>query len=284
MERIRLKALIVGHISLDHRNNEILLGGPPLYQIPILESFGYEVDVLTSFNPVSLDAKKLYPNVKFYNKKSKYTTTFQFIKKTDKEQVGDDRTLKLLTKASRIQLPDLKLIQKEYDIVIISPIASEISKNAILGLSKIAKISYFDLQGIVRNFHDDGEVFQKFNENKFNWILSNIDVIKASKSEISDSSQLQNPTDSVLIITDGGEKLEILSKNKKNLISLEKTKHVDDDTGSGDIFLATFAALYKKIKLPKALHYAHEVAKLNLSTIGIPNRENIKNQMKLLGI
>lgn len=279
-----MKALIAGHISLDHRNGEILLGGPPLYQIPILESFGYEIDVLTSFNPNSLNTEKLYPNVKFYNKKSKYTTTFLFNKKVDQRHVDDDRTLKLLKKAKRIQLPDLKLVQKEYDIVIISPIVSEISKNAIIGLSKIGKISYFDLQGLVRNFHENGEVYQILNKNKFRWILSNIDVIKASRSEISDLSLSQNPNDSVLIITDGGNKLEILFKNERKSISLSKAENVKDDTGSGDIFLATFAALYTKVKLTKALHYAHEVAKLNLKTIGIPNQDTIKNQIKLLGI
>ncbi|OLS24127.1 MAG: hypothetical protein HeimC2_24010 [Candidatus Heimdallarchaeota archaeon LC_2] len=279
-----LRALIVGHISLDRRKNKILLGGPPLYQIPILDIFGYDIDVLTSFNQNSLNTEKLYPKVNFYNKKSQYTTTFQFYKNTNQERGGDDRTLQLIEKANDIYLSDIEQLHNEYEIVIVSPIASELSLEVIIALTKIAKFSFFDIQGLVRNFKENGELYQKLNELEFNQILCNFDVVKSSKSEISDLPNVQNPYKSILIVTDGGQKIDILSNNEVKSTSLDTVEQIKDDTGSGDIFLSTFAALYKKKKLLEAIKFAHEMAKLNLKIVGIPNIDTLKNQKKLLGI
>lgn len=275
-----MRALLAGHISVDIRGGQKLLGGPPLYQIPVLEAFGFEIDVLTAFAQDELDLRTTFPRVNFIVKKSQYTTTYQFNQINGNKANDDNRQLILKHKASNITHEDLTRLNDHYDIVIISPIASEFSHDVIISLLKLGEFSFFDIQGIVRNFDARGLVYQKLDINEFNNLLSLFDVIKTSKSEIEQIKDLNNPNNTYLVVTDSGGKIQILTKGKSYYLELNKANNVEDPTGSGDIFLAMIAALFSRLPLNECLNHAHNIAKENLQTIGIPNTELLRKQLQ----
>lgn len=275
-----MRALIAGHISVDIRGGKKLLGGPPLYQIPVLEAFGFEIDVLTAFGDTESELQSMFPQINFIVKKSQYTTTYLFNQINRNKANGDDRQLILKHKASNITHHDLSPLSDYYDIVIVSPIASEFSQDVIIDLLKLGEYSFFDIQGIVRNFDANGLVHQKLNISEFNNLLSLFDVIKTSKSEIEQIKDLHNPNSTYLVVTDSGNTLQILTDSKSYYLELSKADKIEDPTGSGDIFLAIIAALYSKLPLNKCLIHAHNIAMENLQTIGIPNTELLRKQLQ----
>ncbi|MCE7735914.1 MAG: hypothetical protein GPJ54_13620 [Candidatus Heimdallarchaeota archaeon] len=275
-----MRALLAGHISLDIRGGQKLLGGPPLYQIPVLEAFGFEIDVLTAFAQEEVELRSIYPLVNFIVINSQYTTTYQFNQINKIKAIDDDRELILKFKANEITHNDLSQLDDHYDIVIISPIASEFSHDVILTLLKLGDYSFFDIQGIVRKFDDNGLVHENLDINEFNNLLSLFDVIKTSKSEIEQIKDLINPNNSYLVITNSGNKLQVLTKSKSYYLDVKKTNNVIDPTGSGDIFLAMIAALYSKHPFNDCLNHAHNIAMKNLQTIGVPNTELLRKQLQ----
>ncbi|MFV2016776.1 MAG: hypothetical protein ACC656_15195, partial [Candidatus Heimdallarchaeota archaeon] len=170
-----MKALLAGHISLDIRGGKKLLGGPPLYQIPILQAFGFKIDVLTSYAETDVDLTSKYPSVNFFVIKSECTTMYQFKSNKISQDVDDDRQLVLKSKAMNITLKDLDQLSSNYEVVIVSPIALEFSLNVIEELSKLGKFTFFDVQGLVRRFDSEGLVYQELNIEEFQIILSMFD-------------------------------------------------------------------------------------------------------------
>ena len=98
--------------------------------------------------------------------------------------------------------------------------------------------------------------------------------------EIELLNDLSNPYNSHLIITDSGNKLEVLTNNESYYLELNKDNNIIDPTGSGDIFLAMIAALYGKHHLNTCLKHAHNIAMQNLQTIGIPNTDLLRRQLQ----
>ncbi|MHA2277975.1 MAG: PfkB family carbohydrate kinase, partial [Candidatus Kariarchaeaceae archaeon] len=244
--------------------------------IPVLEAFGYEVEVITSFNREDFNFKKIFPNVKFHIIDSDYSTTFKFMKSDDNEHLEDDRLLILKHKAENLTNIHIQLLKKQYDIVIISPIANELEKKVILQLSKMAKHSFIDVQGLTRRFSKAGSVIHNLSKGDLDWMLANINIIKASKSELTNISNVKNPNQSMLLVTDGGKDLHIFQDNKKFNFKMEIITNIVDPTGSGDIFLASFAAIYSHKNLDDVVLISHLIARHNLKVQGIPKVETIK--------
>jgi len=277
-----MRVLLAGHISIDIRGGQKLLGGPPLYQIPIFEAFGFEIDVLTSFNQQQLKIEDTFPNVNFLVLVSDQTTTYHF-KQIDNLS-GDDRQLNLKSRARSIEIVDLENLVKDYDIVIVSPIAGEISLEVSIELASKGKTSFYDLQGIARHFTDEGLVYAKLDKNDLLSILREFDVIKGSKSELGEFCDFINPYKSHLIITDNGNNIIRSRLSKIIEFQIDKNLEILDATGSGDIFLSVIAGLFDTKLIDDCIDRAHKIAKASLNILGVPNTEIIYSQFKLFKI
>ncbi len=266
-----MKVLIVGHISLDIREGRTILGGPPLYQLPVFISHDVEVHIITS----TKDSSKLpeCEKCRFSIQPSQFTTTFEFIEPRYKNKLNEeDRILKLVKKASPIDYNFVnENIDSNYDIVIVSPIANELDFNTMELVADLSKNSFLDMQGIVRYFKKDGTAKIKFRYSDLEWALQTFNVVKISDTEFENIDQFLNPHSSKLVVTKAGHGYEIFSSSRKKIITTKPITNLIDSTGSGDIFLATFAYYYQENPLTQSIHFADQYAKENLNNVGIPD-------------
>lgn len=275
--------LIVGHVSEDFRNDKILRGGPPLYQLPIILASNINCHVITS-----AAAEFNFPdheNLSLYHIPSMRSTCYKFEEIAKHEEIthSDRRKLRIMSIANNLEYNNFSHILKEsYQAIIIAPIADEISKDDMELICQRSKMNLFDIQGLVRKFNSSGEVYHSLDKNDFNWALDTFNVIKASKSELGDVS-IENPYSSLLIVTNGGKDIEIYTEGRKEIVSIEfiPESKIIDDTGSGDIFLAVLSIALDKLSVKESIRYADKIAKSQLKQEGIPNINKIK---KLLNI
>lgn len=281
-------ALLVGHISLDHQGDQVLLGGPPLYQAPVLLANHYEIEVVSSFNPLigPRIPEIIVDSIKFITIPSEFTTTFEFIF-TENDQGLHERSLRLKQRAARINYDIVKdRLKSKYDVVIISPIADELDLNDIESFRILGKKSSIDLQGLIRYFGESDIATNVRIEENLEWVLNRFDVVKTSEAEIADFRPKINYGDSILLITRSGNGVEVISEQFTEFIPTTKISKFVDDTGSGDMFLAGFMIseqqeLKYREGIIERINYADKVARLNLQNKGIPSEEIIKKIKEL---
>lgn len=272
-----VSVLLIGHISNDLRGGKLLVGGPPRFQLPIFQNFDdMDIHVITSCTADDIFLQN--DDIEIDNVASKENTTFQFmIDRTLRSQ--DKRKLILRSRAN--DLNDIShLLHEKYDIAIISPIAGELSKETMELVSSISAKSYFDIQGIVRQFKPDGEVYHSMSDELFQWALKHFDVIKCSKSELPNGFNT-NSFDSKLVITNSGLDILVISEDEKITVTSEYIEDIIDDTGAGDIFLGSLAAFSIGENFLEAIQHADKVAKLSLRILGVPTSQNFVDIQKL---
>lgn len=264
--------LLVGHISEDIRDGKIFDGGPPRYQIPICRHFNMDITVLTSCMEENSFLKE--KGIEILRIPSETNTVFSF-KKTS---INDDRMLVLKDKASNLEDFE-ELLSNSYDLSIISPIANEISKESMRQIIDISGVTFLDVQGLARSFGSNGEVSGKLSLEDLEWSLMNFDYVKTSKSELGDYDWI-NPYSSKLIITNSGKDIEIQSTNKSEFIKIVNEENIVDDTGSGDIFLASLAAKINETSLIDSIKFAECVARAALQIQGVPTILELKESLE----
>ncbi len=270
--------LILGHVSLDYRNEKILRGGPPLYQLPVVLASGINCHVITSA-AADYDFPE-HDNLSLYHIPSTRSTCYRF-EEIDQNEVSthsDTRKLIIMSIANQMEYNNFSHILKDsYQAIIIAPIADEISKLDMELICERSNLNLFDIQGLVRKFNSSGEVYHSLAENDFNWALQTFSVIKASKSELTNVTMV-NPYSSLLIVTNSGRDIEIYTEGRKEIVSIEyiPDSEVVDDTGSGDIFLAVLSIALGKLSIEESVRFADEIAKSQLKQEGIPAMGTIK--------
>ena len=275
---MKSEILIVGHVSEDLRNDKILRGGPPLYQLPITLASNVNCHVITS--AVAEFNFPDHENLSLYHIPSRRSTCYKFeeIAKDGDAPHSDERKLRIMSIANNLEYNNFSHILKEsYQAIIIAPIADEISKDDMELICQRSKMNLFDMQGLARRFNSSGEVYHSLDKNDFNWALNTFNVIKASKSELGDIT-IENPFSSLLIVTNGGRDIEIYTEGRKEIVPIEfiPESNIIDDTGSGDIFLAVLSVTLEKLSVEESIRYADKIAKSQLIHEGIPKIANIK--------
>jgi hypothetical protein len=265
-----MKILLVGHISYDIRQGNQILGGPPLYQLPVLVPKNIEIHVITSTHDISRLPK--YNNCSFFNVSSQKSTTIEFkeTNHTDNKDT-DDRYLRLLDIASPITAEDIAdLADPTYDIVIASPIVGELVKNSLEKIASLSTNSFLDMQGIVRKIDDNGSISNSFRAKDLLWALKTYSCVKISRSEFPDANTFQNDARSLLLVTHGGSGFDLYQGSLLTHVSTKPENQIIDATGSGDIFLATFAYYsYFRSQMDSIL-IADSYARKNLKNTGLP--------------
>ncbi len=136
------------------------------------------------------------------------------------------------------------------DIVITSPVYSEVPLEAISRITGVAEHHLVDVQGFVRSF--GSEVFSA--------IAGSAPYIHVSSDDTRDVGALEVlGTGSVVVYTKGPEGVELLVGGKRVSYSLPRVVEADP-TGSGDVFSTAFMiSIYRGLALGDAVDRAIRV-------------------------
>ncbi|MHA2503314.1 MAG: hypothetical protein ACXAE3_10640 [Candidatus Kariarchaeaceae archaeon] len=273
----QLNVLLVGHVSLDHREARLLPGGPPRYQIPILLAHQVQkIDVLTS---VLNDKELRMDGVRIFNSPTLHDTVFSF-SSNDREN-EDDRTLVLDSRAADLDVTQLDA-SSQYDLIIISGIAEEVSLEMVSNLRSLYSQASIvvDAQTFARTVHVGKPAKVKTLDQPILDLLDDLGVVlRGSFVELEDLEHYSYK--GLLIRTNRGEDIQVNLERKNRSYTFTKTTEITDSTGSGDIFLVSFMLEYLTTQnIESALEYAFEYTRQFLSIQGIPTVEEAEQVVK----
>jgi sugar/nucleoside kinase (ribokinase family) len=249
--------LTVGHFAIDTISSpkitgaRIALGGPPTYVSVAAAKLGAKVAVVSKVGDDFPDEYLKWLHLRYVNiselKRIPNASTTHFAL----EYKDSRRKMQLQAKAPTISSRDIPSSLRA-KIIHVSPIANEISLNAIDKLRKAAEILSLDAQGFVRRFDKEGKVTLR------SWrsteVLDQIDVFKASTDEVQAVTgtnilrramkQIGDHGIRIVIVTRGISGSTLLFDKQFYNIPSCKSKIVVDPTGAGDAFIGAFIAEY----------------------------------------
>jgi len=166
-----------------------------------------------------------------------------------------NRTLKLTSKASAINLSDLpRSLQAK--AVHVAPIAGEISYKVVKRLKGRAEVLSLDPQGLLRRFDKTGNVKSRAQVDKR--LFSLINIYKSSLDEIRALTGHSDLKSAITAVHDFGVETVIVTLGAKGaVLSVEKTVYnippcnsrvFVDPTGAGDAFIGGFLTEYIRQK------------------------------------
>ena len=241
----KMKVAIFSHCAVDtitiNNQNYEQIGGSASYCGITAKQFKFDVDLYTKFGP---DFPKQYfteNKINFANSESEKPTT-KFSIAID----GADRTLKLENECEPVEYSKV-----DADGHMISPIYHEISDEVFKKIKNDSNFLFLDPQGFLRRRDSNNNITLE----KTDLDLSNVNAIKVNPDE---GQQIVNGTDDELMVALQKKGIEyVLLTNKTDVSLLVKdkvysislpNKEVNDTTGIGDIFCASFCCTMLKEK------------------------------------
>jgi hypothetical protein len=241
-----MKCLVIGHVVRDivKKGGKTLerLGGGAYYSALALSRF-CDVEILTSFSELpqswlseleSIGKLRVIPSDK--------TTTYELTYLD-----GNRRELRLLERASPIE----KLPARDYDAVIINPVAGEVSPELVRRAVKGFPFVATDVQGFIRSTEPGRISYRPFDGSSF----EGLKVLHADVSEFTYLKNLSPGSVEVLLLSNGPEEGKAFLRGREysfKPLSVE----VDESTGAGDVFLGAFTGFYLKCPFIQALKQA----------------------------
>ena len=276
-----MKLDVISHCTIDtieiNDSKYVVPGGPGCYCSLTARALKFNVKLHTKFGPDFTLADYLTEQkIVFENAFSTEPTT-QFTL----QLVNSERTLFLKNKCEVINN-----IILDTDSVIISPLFDEIPFDLFEKIKNDANFVLLDPQGFLRRVNSENKIYLK----QTNLNLSGISAIKVNSDELislTNSSNLdgikilQKKGIDNVILTDK-RNITLLSENKIYTITLPDIQ-LNDTTGVGDIFSATFCCTMLKEKdVLWALSFAGGAAQAALESgqIGlekIPSKAEIES-------
>ena len=241
-----MKVAIFSHCAVDtitiNNQNYEQIGGSASYCGITARQFKFDVDLYTKFGP---DFPKQYfseNKINFVNSESKNPTT-KFSISID----GSDRTLKLENECDPIEYSKV-----DADGHMISPIYHEISNDVFKKIKNDSNFLFVDPQGFLRRKDSSNN---NISLDKTDLDLSKVNAIKVNPDE---GRQIVNGTGDELMVALQKKGIEyVLLTNKTDVSLLVKdkvysitlpNKDINDTTGIGDIFCASFCCTMLKEK------------------------------------
>ena len=241
-----MKLDIISHCTIDtidlNNSKYVVPGGPGCYCSLTARSLKFDVRLHTKFGPDFTHANYLSEQkIVFENALStKLTTQFTL------QLVDSDRELFLKNKCEEISNVTL-----DTDNLIISPLFDEIPHELFEKIKKNANFILLDPQGFLRRASSENKIYLE----QTNLNLSNISAIKVNSDELRSLTNSSN-LDGIKILQKQGvdnvlltdkQNISLLSENKIYSITLPDIE-LNDTTGIGDIFSATFCCIMLKEK------------------------------------
>jgi sugar/nucleoside kinase (ribokinase family) len=238
--------LVVGHLAIDEvyigNRVRIGIGGSSYYCGFNLSLLGWRVCVISKigfdFNPYLSRVKNL--DLSLVKISSKPTTRYRIVYNSKY-----DRSLKLISKCENISVFDIPS-ELKVRAIHICPIANEVDIDAIYKLKELNGVLSIDVQGLLRSFRIDGEVYLRKPRNILN-VVRDIDILKADQLEIKailnslkDIYKLFDVGVKIVIVTKGSRGVTVYTPKQTINIPAPKLYRVKDPTGAGDVFMAGF--------------------------------------------
>ena len=241
-----MKLDVISHCTIDtiviNDSKYVVPGGPGCYCSLTARSLKFDVKLHTKFgSDFTLADYLTEQKIVFENAFSTELTT-RFVL----QLVNSERTLFLKNKCEVIN--DITL---DTDSVIISPLFDEIPLELFEKIKNNANFVLLDPQGFLRRVNSENKIYLE--QTDLN--LSGVSAIKVNSDELSSLTNSSN-LDGVKILQKKGidnviltdeQNISLLSENKIYSITLPKIE-LNDTTGIGDIFSATFCCTMLKEK------------------------------------
>lgn len=240
-----MKCLIVGHLVRDilitGSGTEHRIGGGAYYSAMALSRF-CEVEVLTSVGedfPESWLEELKKAGIVLHTVPSESSTSYR-LRYLD----GNTRELSLLSVAERIT----EVPRGNYDIIILNPVAGEITPETVALAKRRGDFVVADVQGFIRLPRPGKLKLTEIDGGIFN----GLNVLHADVSEVQFVRNLDPNKMEALIISNGADAGQAWFKGRKYSYIPAKVV-VEESTGAGDVFLAAFSYFYKKCPFIQAL-------------------------------
>jgi len=241
-----MKLDIFSHCTIDtiqiNDSKYVVPGGPACYCSLTARILKFDVRLHTKFGSDFQLVNYLTEQKIIFEDALSTKPTTQFILNL----VNSERTLFLQNKCESISSVTL-----DTDNVIISPLFDEISIELFEKIKKDANFVLLDPQGFLRRKNSENKIYLE--QTDLN--LSNVSAIKVNPDELKCLTSTSN-IDGVKILQKKGidnviltdkQNISLLSKNKIYSITLPNIE-LNDTTGIGDIFSATFCCTMLKEK------------------------------------
>ena len=255
-----MRCLLVGHLVIDTilkgSKSELRIGGGVYYSAMALARF-CGVEILTSlgsdFRGEWLDELR-ERGIKLRVIPSEESTRYE-LRYLDSNR----RTLRLLSRASPIS----DFPSGRYDVVLLNPVANEVPAEAVERLKATTNFLAADVQGFIRA-PEIGEVRLQRIDASF---LRGLRVIHADVSEMDYLGNLKAGEVEVFLASNGPE--EGLAYLRGRPYSYRPVRvEVEESTGAGDVFLASFVYFYTQCPFVQALKRANAFTALFLKYRG----------------
>ena len=241
-----MKLDVISHCTIDtieiNDSKFVVPGGPGCYCSLTARSLKFDVKLHTKFgSDFPLVNYLVEQKIAFEDALSTKPTT-QFILNL----ANSERTLFLQNKCESINS-----ITLDADSVIISPLFDEISIELFEKIKKNANFVLLDPQGFLRRINSQNKIYLE----QTNLNVSGISAIKVNSDELRSLTNNSN-IDGIKILQKKGidnviltdkQNISLLSENKIYSITLPDIE-LNDTTGIGDIFSATFCCTMLKEK------------------------------------
>ena len=251
-----MKCLVIGHLTRDIiiRGSliETRIGGGAYYSAVALSDF-CNVDVLTSYGedfPREWIKNLRENGIRVIAVPAEGSTIYR-LEYLD----ANRRELALLSKAEPIK----ELPGGGYDIIILNPVAGEIGIETVKAARESGTLVAADVQGFIRQ-HTLGKVRVKGVPFE---VFKGIHVLHADVSEIKHVNGLDPAGVGVLLISNGEERGTVYRKGREYRYR-PTTVQVEETTGAGDVFLATFTYFHHEYPFVQALKRAGALTALFL--------------------
>lgn len=240
---------VIGHAAIDliTRNNKQYQspGGPPTYcsfylrQVDInviptsVVGFDFE-DYLKEYINRKIDISNIIID------ENCRTTSYE-ITYID----GGRRKMRLLARCRNISINDIKSLPK---IVVVNPIAREISLDVLTYIKNNVEFLGIDVQGFTRDFLKDGLVINKVSLNELLPVINAADVIKIGIDDVSRLSinELMRFKDKFVVISKGPEGAVLIHDGRSYDLNVNGLVNAVDPTGAGDVLTCSLTYLLGK--------------------------------------
>ncbi len=251
-----MKCLVVGHITRDvilHGGARTERIGGGAYYSAIAATRFCDVEILTSIGrdiPRGWLESLSERGIKLHISPSPTSTVYEL-------RYFDDgrRNLRLLSRATSIDT----VPEGRYDVVIINPVAGEITPKLLEELKEKAEFLALDVQGFIRRKKPGKVESKEIDASR----LKGADVLHADVSELGHLKNFDPSDVDVLLVSSGPE------SGKAYLHGIPYRYYplkidVKESTGAGDVFLAAFTGFHRSCSFIQAIKRANAFTALFL--------------------
>ncbi|NJE04460.1 carbohydrate kinase [Thermococcus sp. MV11] len=244
----KMKCLVVGHLVKDvivkGSGIEYRIGGGAYYSALALSRF-CDVEVLTSVGedfPGKWLEELEASGIRLHVIPSRNSTSYR-LRYLDR----DNRELTLLSVAERIT----DFPKKGYDMILLNPVAGEVPPESIELARERSSFVGADVQGFIRP-PEPGRVKLKDIDGS---VFRGVKVLHGEASEMTLVKGIEPGDVEVLLVSQGGDEGTAYLRGRKHVYRPVKVA-VDESTGAGDVFLASFSYFYRECPFVQALKRA----------------------------